>query len=86
MAKKEKGERKRRTPRKPAHKLSRQRRWQIKMKQAGRCILCGKPRNKYAQHCDDCWRDVAGGKPWTPGKKGRPPKSSGVTDGIVILR
>lgn len=60
--------------------ISRQRKWQLKMKEEGRCQQCGQPENHYSIHCDSCrkkkrifqrkWR---GYKPWKPGKPGRPP-------------
>lgn len=73
-----------RTRRKAPAKLSRQRRWQLQKVKDGKCKLCGKPREHYAQHCDKCWRDIVGGKPWTKGKKGRPPNSSGGA-GLLVL-
>lgn len=36
---------------------SRQYEWALKMIAEGRCSLCGKPRNKYAKHCDDCRKE-----------------------------
>jgi len=63
-------------PKNPRKGVSRQRRWQIKMKESGRCIICGKPREHYAQHCDECWRSITNRKPWQPGYPGRPPKSA----------
>ena len=74
-----------RTPRKAPEKLSRQRRWQIRKKLEGMCILCGKPRIHYAQHCDGCWRKIAGGKPWREGAKGRPPNSTSPGSLLVIV-
>lgn len=74
-----------RTRRKPAEKLSRQRRWQLKKKTEGKCIICGKPRQNYAQHCDECWRGIAGGKPWRKGGKGRPPYSTGGTGTLAVF-
>ena len=36
-------------------KLSRQRRWQDKMKKEGRCQRCGKPKAEYSvSSCKDC--------------------------------
>ncbi len=32
--------------------LSRQRLWQIKCKELGLCVTCGKPLNLYKTHCD----------------------------------
>lgn len=34
--------------------MTRQRKWQIKMKKAGRCTQCGKQREQYASHCNAC--------------------------------
>lgn len=57
-----------------------QRKWQRRMKAAGRCVICGEPRNLYWSHCDPCQvkvtaklRAKSGHKPWRPGGIGRPP-------------
>jgi hypothetical protein len=34
--------------------VSRQRMWQIRKREAGKCIICGKMREKYACYCDKC--------------------------------
>ena len=39
------------TPKKP---LSRQRLWQKKMKEQGRCVCCGNPHERKTQTCDKC--------------------------------
>lgn len=67
--------RSRRTPKKSEKKLSRQRRWQLKRVKEGRCIICGDPRNIYAQHCDDCHERLCKSEPWKAGARGRPPNS-----------
>lgn len=32
--------------------ISRQRRWQMKQIEQGRCQICGRPRNRYRDRCD----------------------------------
>ena len=61
-------------------KLTRQRKWQIKMASLKRCQICGKPTNHYKTYCDEhaMWkrklrRRASNSKPWKPGAKGRPP-------------
>ncbi|HKW33804.1 MAG TPA: hypothetical protein VJN92_12425 [Candidatus Acidoferrum sp.] len=61
--------------------VSRQRRWQIARRAAGKCEWCGQPLNKYAAMCDDCAKSIrerarkrGGFKAWQPGSRGRPPK------------
>jgi hypothetical protein len=56
------------------------RKWQLRQKRDGKCVLCGKPRNLYWEKCDDCqerfrvWnRERNGFQPWRPGGRGRPP-------------
>ncbi len=34
--------------------MSRQRRWQLKQREQGKCTICGKPK-VMADHCLDCW-------------------------------
>lgn len=65
---------------KNAEKLTRQRRWQLKMASLRRCQICGKPTNHYKTYCDEhaVWkrklrRRASNSKPWKPGAKGRPP-------------
>jgi hypothetical protein len=61
---------------------SRQRRWQTERIAQGRCGVCGKRRlGHYAWACDRCAlahrrrrRRRTGGKAWTQGGRGRPPK------------
>lgn len=67
--------RSKRTPKKAEKHISRQRRWQLKRQKAGECIICGKPRNIYAQHCDECHERICQSAPWRAGARGRPPNS-----------
>ena len=69
-----------RTGDKEPDKLTRQRRWQIKMASQQRCQVCGKPTTHYKTYCDEhaMWkrklrRRASKSKPWKPGAKGRPP-------------
>ncbi len=53
-----------------AYDVTPTKRWQTKMLREGRCRQCGRKREKYAHHCDDCqakarrrlqrWRDANG--------------------------
>ena len=63
--------------------LSRQRRWQLKRKAFGLCVLCGRPRNISPTYCDACLykararnRVKAGCKPWTETHRGRKPREA----------
>lgn len=69
-----------RTAGKNAAKLTRQRRWQLKMASLRRCQICGKPTEHYKTYCDEhaMWkrklrRRASHSKAWKPGAKGRPP-------------
>lgn len=69
-------------PPKNPKKLSRQRLWQNKRLAQGCCVRCGKPRNLYAQRCDDCQqreteraRKKNGCHEWKAGGRGRTPNS-----------
>ncbi len=62
--------------------MTRQRAWQLRMVQEGRCMICGQPRELHAWRCvkhaqahrlDN--RRRRGGQPWRPGR-GRPPLES----------
>ncbi len=77
--------RSRRTPKKTEKKLSRQRRWQLKQQKAGGCIICGKPRNIYAQHCDPCHKRICESGPWHAGTRGRPPNSVRADNENVVV-
>ena len=55
-------------------------RWQLKQVAAGKCRVCGKPRNLYKNYCDAHMekerlrqRRVRGTQPWKPGGSGREP-------------
>lgn len=59
---------------------SRQRRWQIKQQEMGKCRRCGKDRDHYKNYCDGCAKkEIAaqrrrlGHKPWEKGGRGRIP-------------
>jgi len=61
--------------------VSRQRLWQIRQVELGRCRLCGAPLGAYSQLCDahakqraESLRKKTGNKPWKKGSRGRPPK------------
>ena len=61
-------------------KVSRQREWSRRQVEAGKCGLCGEPREHYEQVCDSCaskartrMRGKKNFAPWRPGGKGRPP-------------
>lgn len=63
--------------------VSRQRRWQIARRAAGKCEWCGQRLNKYSAMCDDCAKRIrerarkrGGFKEWKPGSRGRPPKDA----------
>ena len=61
--------------------LSRQRLWQLKQVERGRCEQCGKPnRGPYQSLCIECYpkeraaqRRRLGHKKWEPGGRGRRP-------------
>jgi hypothetical protein len=64
--------------------MSRQRLWQQKMQEAGKCRQCGQAMGKslYKSWCQKCGdaqklrrREKTGCKPWKRGGKGRPPNS-----------
>jgi hypothetical protein len=68
--------------------MSRQRKFQLKMKALGLCQACGKPANGLSK-CPDCLmkqneaRRVANGhNAWTEGSRGRPPK---YTASVIVL-
>mgnify|MGYP000985983833 CR=1 FL=1 len=59
--------------------MSRQSAWQAKMKAAGKCPACSKPRGA-GVYCDDCAQKRAAAarargnfRPWRPGSPGRRP-------------
>lgn len=63
--------------------MTRQRRWQLKRRAEGRCITCGRKRNLYKHHCDQCngkhllyQRKYHGHQPWRAGFAGRPPMTA----------
>lgn len=72
--------------RKTKPKVSRQLAWQRKQAKDGRCWRCGNPRGKSPyKSCVPCAkqdrerkRKEEGSRPWTKGKRGRPPKTAKV--------
>lgn len=60
--------------------LSRQRLWQLKQVQEGKCQTCARPLNLHTVRCDECAekanaikRRSTGYQPWHPGGRGRIP-------------
>ncbi len=61
---------------------------QLKLRAAGLCVRCAKPRNHCVNFCDAChlknrvyernrMREINGSKPWKKGVAGRPPFPAG---------
>lgn len=67
--------------------LSRQRRYQLRMKAAGRCQQCGSKELFTTSACEPCVkkrrassRKRTGSNPWQKGKAGRPPTETQVNE------
>ena len=62
----------------PKEKVDRRVRWQRKQLAAGRCVQCGTLRNLYKRLCDHCQAKRC--HKWKPGKPGRPPNWSKISE------